>query len=136
MAVDPTITALDPWLHSPPRVVECLIQPGGTATVALRAGDELTVVDVHGQQVVDFWAYIPDWLERSSMEHTRVHSRSMRPTAGDTVLQQHPATDVHRDRRHLRCITTQFWPLVTHSATRCWVTRAITRTAPTTTVQP
>lgn len=84
MAVDPTITALDPWLHSPPRVVECLIQPGGTATVALRAGDELNVVDVHGQQVVDFWAYTPDWLERSSMENTRVHSRSMRPTAGDT----------------------------------------------------
>lgn len=52
----------------------------------LRAGDELTVVNTEGGQVVDTWALaLPGLDEHMSMEHTRaVHSR-LTVRAGDVL---------------------------------------------------
>lgn len=52
--------------------------------VVLRAGQAIRIVNTHGAQVVDTWAFVADALvEIMSMEHTRATLLKMRPGIGD-----------------------------------------------------
>lgn len=49
-------------------------------------GDYLKLINTHGEQVVDFWAFnAADMLEFMSMEHTRAHSLHVIPKPGDIL---------------------------------------------------
>lgn len=50
-------------------------------------GQQVWVINTHGQQVVDTWAFAADDLaEFMSMEHSRVGFMKLRPAVGDTFL--------------------------------------------------
>ena len=54
--------------------------------VRLAAGDAVRVINTHGQQVVDTWAFVAgDPAEFMSMEHTRPHLGSLYPRVGDAL---------------------------------------------------
>jgi uncharacterized protein YcgI (DUF1989 family) len=49
-------------------------------------GERLRLVNTHGQQVVDTWAFNPDDMaEFMSMEHTHAHLQKILPTTGDAM---------------------------------------------------
>lgn len=57
------------------------------AAALVRAGQRFAVVNTHGTQVVDTWAFcasdpLAEWL---SMEHTRVQLRKLSPSPGDAL---------------------------------------------------
>jgi hypothetical protein len=53
----------------------------------LAAGREIRVVNTHGRQVVDSWAFADgDMGEFMSMEHSRVHMGRVNPVAGSVLL--------------------------------------------------
>jgi uncharacterized protein len=55
--------------------------------VRLRAGQSIRVVNTHGHQVVDFWAFRdPDISEFLSMEHLRPTIGRIFPRAGDDLV--------------------------------------------------
>ncbi|MEO1200114.1 MAG: urea carboxylase-associated family protein [Pseudomonadota bacterium] len=57
----------------------------GKATV-LKQGQSVKVINTHGHQVVDTWAFIAGHLiEFMSMEHTRPTLLKMRPSVGDAL---------------------------------------------------
>ena len=50
-------------------------------------GQEITVVNTHGSQVVDTWAFTAQNLnEWMSMEHSRPYYMKLRPEVGDTLV--------------------------------------------------
>jgi hypothetical protein len=50
-------------------------------------GQVVKVINTHGQQVVDTWAFNrADLAEFMSMEHTRAHARRLIPAVGDSLL--------------------------------------------------
>jgi uncharacterized protein YcgI (DUF1989 family) len=50
-------------------------------------GQEITVVNTHGSQVVDTWAFNAEDLgEWMSMEHSRPYYMKLRPEVGDTLV--------------------------------------------------
>ena len=52
----------------------------------LDRGERLRLVNTHGRQVVDTWAFNRDDIaEFMSMEHTRAHLQKILPTTGDTL---------------------------------------------------
>ena len=51
--------------------------------VRVRAGETVKVVNTHGTQVVDTWAFVEGTSELMSMEHTRVARRSLSPVVGE-----------------------------------------------------
>ena len=55
--------------------------------VAVRAerGQRVEVVNTHGDQVVDTWAFV-DSSEWMSMEHSRLHMGKLNPVIGDTLV--------------------------------------------------
>ena len=57
----------------------------GTA-VRVKAGDVIRVVNTHGSQVVDTWAFVEGTDEFMSMEHTRVCLRKLSPSVGDGLF--------------------------------------------------
>jgi uncharacterized protein YcgI (DUF1989 family) len=61
----------------------------GKATFA-KKGDLVRVVNTHGTQVVDTWAFAKDDLtEFMSMEHSRAHMQKLVPAVGDVLLTNH-----------------------------------------------
>ena len=53
----------------------------------VRDGQQITVVNTHGSQVVDTWAFnAADLTERMSMEHSRPYYMKLRPGVGDTLV--------------------------------------------------
>jgi uncharacterized protein YcgI (DUF1989 family) len=64
-----------------------IVVPAAEAVaVSLRSGQALRVVNVHGTQVVDTWAFAqPDLGECLSMEHTRTSLKSLRIRPGDSL---------------------------------------------------
>lgn len=53
---------------------------------ALKAGQRIRVVNTHGEQVVDTWAFSrADLAEFMSMEHTRASLLRVRPRVGDAL---------------------------------------------------
>jgi len=64
--------------------LETIPERAGTAT-RLAAGQSVRVVNTHGQQVVDTWAFVAaDPGEFMSMEHSRAAFRKANPVVGDT----------------------------------------------------
>ncbi len=58
---------------------------GKAAPVA--AGGRIKVINTHGMQVVDTWAFsAEDGAEYMSMEHTRPALRRVTPRVGDTLV--------------------------------------------------
>ena len=52
-----------------------------------RQGQQITVVNTHGSQVVDTWAFNAEDLgEWMSMEHSRPYYMKLRPEVGDTLV--------------------------------------------------
>ena len=68
--------------------------PACTGVAArLKKGQTLKVINTHGQQVVDFWAFsAKDVREFMSMEHTRPNIRRLVPTPGDPLVSNHRRT--------------------------------------------
>ena len=63
------------------------VEAGTGKAVRLHAGDRLAVVNIHGTQVVDFWALsLPNTTEHLSMVHTRSALRRLRPRVGDVLV--------------------------------------------------
>ena len=61
----------------------------GKATFVAK-GQTIKVINTHGQQVVDTWAFNrADLTEFMSMEHTRAHVLKVIPAPGDTMLTNH-----------------------------------------------
>lgn len=57
------------------------------AAARIRKGQVLNVVNTHGSQVVDFWAFNdPDLGECMSMEHSRASIGRIIPAVGDTLI--------------------------------------------------
>jgi len=57
------------------------------AALLLRAGQRARIVNTHGQQVVDTWAFDPaNALEFLSMEHSRVATYKILYEVGDTLV--------------------------------------------------
>jgi uncharacterized protein YcgI (DUF1989 family) len=55
--------------------------------LALAKGREIRIVNTHGRQVVDCWAFAAgDMAEFMSMEHSRVHMGRVNPVAGTVLL--------------------------------------------------
>ncbi|KAI1610817.1 hypothetical protein EDD36DRAFT_420847 [Exophiala viscosa] len=63
-----------------------------SAAAPLKAGQSITVINTHGTQVIDFWAFtlpttgsktLPTWL---SMCHTRASTVHLSPLPGDTLV--------------------------------------------------
>lgn len=53
----------------------------------VRGGQAITVINTHGQQVVDTWAFnARDIAEFMSMEHSRVAMEKIIPEVGDTLV--------------------------------------------------
>jgi len=53
----------------------------------LKKGQTFKVVNTHGQQVVDFWAFVQrDGREFMSMEHTRPTIKRLTPRPGDSLF--------------------------------------------------
>ncbi len=53
----------------------------------IRQGQQITVVNTHGSQVVDTWAFAAEDLgEWMSMEHSRPYYMKLRPEVGDTLV--------------------------------------------------
>lgn len=53
----------------------------------LRRGERLRLINTHGQQVVDTWAFNrQDMTEFMSMEHTHTQLSKILPTTGDTLF--------------------------------------------------
>ena len=58
-----------------------------SAAFEVDKGQTVRVVNTHGGQVVDTWAFKPgDMSEFMSMEHARVHMGRVQPIAGSTLL--------------------------------------------------
>jgi uncharacterized protein YcgI (DUF1989 family) len=51
----------------------------------LQAGEAVQVINIHGTQVVDTWAFV-DAGEWMSMEHSRLHMGRVNPIVGDTFV--------------------------------------------------
>lgn len=58
------------------------------AAVRLKAGEALQVVNTHGGQVVDLWAFFEDGTEHMSMPHSVVTLGRIKPGAGDVLVSQ------------------------------------------------
>jgi len=65
--------------------------PARSGRAALvRRGQSVRVINTHGKQVVDTWAFNRDDLtECMSMEHTRAHALTVFPTTGSTLYTNH-----------------------------------------------
>ena len=64
-----------------------LIPARSAVTVRVRRGQRIEVVNTHGQQVVDTWAFAAgDPAEWMSMEHSRVHMGRLSPRVGDALV--------------------------------------------------
>ena len=56
----------------------------------VRAGQQIAVINTHGEQVVDTWAFVGDDLhEFMSMEHTRAALGKLIPRRGDVLSTNH-----------------------------------------------
>ena len=56
----------------------------------LAAGQTIRVINTHGEQVVDTWAFNRhDMTEFMSMEHSRATLRHLIPRIGDALLTNH-----------------------------------------------
>jgi len=58
------------------------------ASVALRAGQSLRVVNTHGAQVVDLWAFVAGSTEYLSMPHSVVTLGRIKPLPGDCLVSE------------------------------------------------
>ena len=55
--------------------------------MSVRRGQRVEVINTHGQQVVDTWAFAAaDATEGMSMEHSRLHMGRVNPVVGDTLV--------------------------------------------------
>ena len=60
----------------------------------MAAGQTITVINTHGEQVVDTWAFSrADLAEFMSNEHTRAHSLHLVPKPGDIAAHQPAPAD-------------------------------------------
>ncbi|MGI9355527.1 MAG: DUF1989 domain-containing protein [Rhizobiaceae bacterium] len=65
----------------------CLIPARCGRAVRLDRGQSLKIINTHGHQVVDFWAFsAEDLIEYLSMEHLRATLASIFPRAGDDLV--------------------------------------------------
>ena len=70
------------------------------AAVSLRARQSIRVLNTHGGQVVDLWAFIRDSTEHMSMPHSVVTLGRIKPLPGDVLVSdlRRPVLRVDEDR--------------------------------------
>jgi uncharacterized protein len=69
--------------------VNLTVLPARSGTrVPLKKGQALRVVNTHGGQVVDLWAYFADGTQHMSMPHSVVTIGRIKPRVGDTLYTQ------------------------------------------------
>ncbi|WP_028066144.1 DUF1989 domain-containing protein [Solirubrobacter soli] len=75
-----------------------LIPARRAVAVRVARGDALRVINTHGQQVIDAWAFV-DAGEWMSMEHSRLHMGRVNPALGDTFVtnQRRPVLTLTED---------------------------------------
>ncbi|MDR1947309.1 MAG: urea carboxylase-associated family protein [Desulfovibrio sp.] len=60
------------------------------AAAVLKSGQHIKIINTHGMQVVDTWAFnVHDPLEHLSMQHLRATLNKGVPTAGDALISNH-----------------------------------------------
>jgi uncharacterized protein YcgI (DUF1989 family) len=69
-------------------MIRQLIPARRAVAVRVARGASVRVVNTHGQQVVDTWAFV-DAAEWLSMEHSRLHMGRVNPRVGDTFVTNH-----------------------------------------------
>jgi len=63
------------------------IPAGRGKAVRVGRGQRIKIINSHGSQVVDTWAFVADLItEFMSMEHTRATLLKLRPTVGDALV--------------------------------------------------
>jgi len=74
-------------VESKPKTDLTLIPGGKGKAVRMSKGDTIKIINTHGTQVVDFWAFsTAEWgQEIMSMHHTRNALQKSTPQAGDTL---------------------------------------------------
>ena len=72
--------------QDPTELTELAARTG--VAVHLNQGDRLRVVNTHGGQVVDLWAFLPDGSEHMSMPHSVVTLGRIKPRPGDLLYTQ------------------------------------------------
>src|SRR5450631_422852 len=70
------------------------------AAVTLGAGQSISIVNTHGGQVVDMWAFLADAGEHMSMPHSVVTLGRIKPAPGDVLVtdQRRPILRLTHDR--------------------------------------
>jgi uncharacterized protein YcgI (DUF1989 family) len=79
---------------------EFVVLAGHGCAVRLKSGEAVRVINTHGTQVVDCWAWNAyDLNETMSMEATRVWNQRLNPILGDSFVtnQRHPILTVVED---------------------------------------
>ena len=75
---------------------------GGKAAF-IKAGQHVKVINTHGQQVVDTWAFNQADLEEfMSMEHSRTALGRIMADVGDSMVTNHRRPMLSCDRGHIR----------------------------------
>src|SRR5277367_3428402 len=70
--------------------------------VKVKGGDALKLINLHGQQVLDTWAFSADDLdEYMSMAHTRSRNSRIYVGRGDALVEQSSPHHTDDRRRHL-----------------------------------
>ncbi|EIE25881.1 hypothetical protein COCSUDRAFT_32414 [Coccomyxa subellipsoidea C-169] len=82
-----SVRAASAVVEAKPKTDLILIPGGKGKATHMKKGDLLKVINTHGKQVVDFWAFsTSEWgKEIMSMHHTRNALQKMTPQAGDTL---------------------------------------------------
>jgi uncharacterized protein YcgI (DUF1989 family) len=80
------------------------IAGGGSAAVALSAGQAVKIVNTHGTQTVDTWCLAaPDTTEYLSVEHTRRMLSHLFPKEGDSLYSNRRNELLRLERDSSRC---------------------------------
>jgi uncharacterized protein YcgI (DUF1989 family) len=79
---------MQPPMQGNPRMKGLVdIQARGGAAATVAAGESITVVNTHGGQVVDMWAFrAGDPAEHLSMPHSVVYLSRIKPAVGDVLV--------------------------------------------------
>ena len=83
-----------------PPTIRHIIAPRSGKAARVKQNQIVKVINTHGYQVVDFWAFSArDSREFMSMEHTRPIIRKLTPVPGDTMMtnKRHPILKVIKD---------------------------------------
>ena len=73
--------------HADSKARTCVVPAGHGHAFTVRKDEHFRIVDLYGQQVVDFAAWVrPDMTEKLSMAYTRFHLSGATPRVGECLM--------------------------------------------------